>query len=228
MQNEMQNQLDTIEQYGMAWPPEPWEDDYTSRLEPIPDTSSWDGPKLLIREIVETVLLALLIFLLIRVVIQNFRIEGYSMQPNLKQGQYLIVNKAVYWVHPPERGDIVVFHYPRAPERDFIKRVIGLPGEVVEIRDGLIYINDVPLEEPYIQGPTRGNMAPRTLGPEEYFVLGDNRDNSSDSRSWGPLPRDKIIGKAWVSYWPPDMWGLIPAPNYSFASSGNEAGNGLN
>ena len=229
LQNEAHNQLDTIEQYGMAWPPEPWEDDYASRTEPVQDTSYWEGPKLLIREIVETVLLALLIFLSIRIVIQNFRIEGYSMQPNLQQGQYLIVNKAVYrWLHPPERGDIVVFHYPRAPDRDFIKRVIGLPGEVIEIRDGTIYINGVPLDEPYIQGPTRGNMAPRTLGPDEYFVLGDNRDNSSDSRSWGPLPKDKIIGKAWLSYWPPDMWGLIPTPNYSFASSTYEPGNGLN
>jgi signal peptidase I len=212
--------LDSIEQYGMAWPPEPWEDDVVSWPAPPREESRWDEAKLLMREIVETVVLALLIFSLIRIVIQNFRIEGYSMEPNLHQGQYLIVNKAVYrWLHGPQRGDIVVFEYPRAPDRDFIKRVIGLPGETVEVRDGLIYVGGVPLDEPYLSEPTRGNMAPRTMGPAEYFVLGDNRNNSSDSRSWGPLPDENIIGKAWLSYWPPPLWGSIPEPNYSFASS---------
>lgn len=220
MEENSQQQLDTIEQHGMAWPPEPWEDDVAMWPQPAPEASGWDSVRLLIREMVETVVLALLIFLLIRVVIQNFRIEGYSMEPNLHQGQYLIVNKAVYrWLHPPQRGDIVVFEYPRAPDRDFIKRVIGLPGETVEIRDGSIYIDGVPLAEPYLGSPTHGSMAARTLGPGEYFVLGDNRDNSSDSRSWGPLPQQNIIGKAWLSYWPPRLWGSIPNPNYSFASS---------
>lgn len=212
--------LDGIEQYGMAWPPEPWEDDVPVWSEPAAEVSHWDNAKVLIREIVETIVLALLIFLLIRVVIQNFRIEGYSMEPNLHQGQYLIVNKAMYrWLHPPQRGDIVVFEYPRAPDRDFIKRIIGLPGETVEIRNGSIYIDGVPLDEPYLREPTHGNMPPRTLKSDEFFVLGDNRDNSSDSRSWGPLPRENIIGKAWLSYWPPRLWGAIPDPNYSFASS---------
>jgi signal peptidase I len=204
----------------MAWPPEPWEDDFTTWIDPAARPSQWDSAKLLLRELIETVVLALLIFLLIRGVIQNFRIEGFSMEPNLHQGQYLIVNKAMYrWVHPPERGDIIVFQYPRAPDRDFIKRVIGLPGEKIEIRDGSVYINDVPLDEPYLPEPTRGNMAPTVTGPDEYFVLGDNRDNSSDSRSWGSLPAESIIGKAWLSYWPPRWWGPIPDPNYSFASS---------
>ncbi len=220
MQEKLQQPLDTIEHRGMAWPPEPWEDEVVIWTPPAPEESPWENARLLIREVVETVVLALLIFLLIRVVIQNFRIEGYSMEPNLHQGQYLIVNKAVYrWLHPPQRGDIVVFEYPRAPDRDFIKRVIGLPGETVEIRNGSIYIDGVPLDEPYLSEPTHGNMAPRTLGPGEYFVLGDNRDNSSDSRSWGPLPEKNIIGKAWLSYWPPQLWGPIPNPNYSFASS---------
>lgn len=219
MQDESQRYLDAIEQHGMAWPPEPWEDDVAIWPGPAGEVSRWDNARLLIREIVETVVLALLIFLLIRVVIQNFRIEGYSMEPNLHQGQYLIVNKAVYWLHPPERGDIVVFAFPRAPDRDFIKRVIGLPGETIEIRNGSVYIDGVLLDEPYLSEPTHGTVPPRTLAPGEYFVLGDNRDNSSDSRSWGPLPQDKIVGKAWLSYWPPRQWGPIPHPNYSFASS---------
>lgn len=220
MQDEPRQYPSTIEKHGMAWPPEPWEEDVSTPAGPVLEAPRWDNARLLIREIVETVLLALLIFLLIRVVVQNFRIEGYSMEPSLHQGQYLIVNKAVYqWLHDPQRGDIVVFEYPRAPDRDFIKRVIGLPGETVEVRDGAIYIDSVPLEEPYLSDATHGNMSPRKLGPNEYFVLGDNRDNSSDSRSWGPLPRDNIIGKAWLSYWPPRLWGPIPDPNYSFASS---------
>ncbi len=219
-QEESQPPLEEIEQYGMAWPPEPWEDDIVTWPAPAAEESSWDNAKLLMREIVETVVLALLIFSLIRVVIQNFRIEGYSMEPNLHQGQYLIVNKAVYrWLRDPQRGDIVVFEYPRAPDRDFIKRVIGLPGETIEVRDGSVYINGVPLDEPYLSKPTHGNVAQRTLGPGEYFVLGDNRDNSSDSRSWGPLPNENIIGKAWLSYWPPRLWGPIPDAGYSFASS---------
>lgn len=220
LQQEAQQHLDGIEQHGMAWPPEPWEDHAIPRAAPAAEEPSWDNAKLLIREIVETVLLALLIFLSIRVVAQNFRIEGYSMEPNLHQGQYLIVNKAVYrWLHPPKRGDIVVFEYPRAPDRDFIKRVIGLPGETVEIRDGRVYVDGVQLEEPYLTEPMQANMAPRTIGAGEYFVLGDNRNHSSDSRSWGSLPGDNVIGKAWLSYWPPQLWGPIPEPNYSYASS---------
>lgn len=220
MQDEAQANLDAIEQYGMAWPPEPWEDDVAMWPGPTVDEPRWDSAKLVAREVVETVVLALLIFLLIRVVLQNFRIEGYSMEPNLHQGQYLIVNKAVYkWLHPPQRGDIVVFEYPRAPDRDFIKRVIGLPGETIEIRGGSVYIDGIPLDEPYLPQPTNGSVGPRNLGDNEFFVLGDNRDNSSDSRSWGPLPQDNIIGKAWISYWPPRFWGSIPEPNYSFASA---------
>ena len=197
---------------------------WDQQLEPPPpsegEPSGWQGLKLILREGVETAVLSLLVFLLMRAVVQNFRIEGYSMEPNLHQGQYLIVNKAVYrWVHPPERGDIIVFEYPRAPDRDFIKRVIGLPGEKVEIRNGVVYINDKPLPEPYLKNHRgHGNFPPTVLGPDQYFVLGDNRDNSSDSRMWGPLPKDNIIGKAWISYWPPQMWGLIPDANYSFAS----------
>ena len=220
LQEESKRHLDSIEQYGMAWPPEPWEDDVVAWPPPAVEESGWDNAKLLMRELVETVVLALLIFSLIRIVIQNFRIEGYSMEPNLHEGQYLIVNKAVYrWLHEPERGDIIVFDSPNSPDRDFIKRVIGLPGETVEIRDGAVYIDGILLDEPYLSEPTRSNVAPRVLRQDEYFVLGDNRDSSSDSRSWGPLSEEKIIGKAWLSYWPPGRWGLIPDPRYSFASS---------
>jgi signal peptidase I len=176
----------------------------------------WQRNKSTLRETVETVLLTLLIFLAIRTLIQNFRIEGVSMEPNLHDGQYLIVNKLVYYLHPPERGDIVVFHYPRNPRRDFIKRVIGLPGERVEVRGGRIFINDEELGEPYALHTGNYAWGPQTLAEDQYFVLGDNRNSSSDSHSWGTLPGDAIVGKAWISYWPPKYLGLVP--HYSYAA----------
>ena len=177
----------------------------------------WEGVKSSLREVVETVLLTLLIFLAIRTLIQNFRIEGTSMEPNLHDGQYLIVNKFVYYLHPPERGDVVVFHYPRNPKRDFIKRVIGLPGESVEIRGEHLFVDGEKLEEWYALHTGNYSWAAKRLGEDEYFVLGDNRNSSSDSHNWGPLPRDAIIGKAWISYWPPKYWGLVP--HYSYAAT---------
>jgi len=170
-----------------------------------------------LREVVETVLLTLLIFLAIRTLIQNFRIEGVSMEPNLHDGQYLIINKLVYYLHPPERGDIVVFHYPKNPQRDFIKRIIGLPGEKVAVREERILINDEELDEPYALHMGKYTWGPQLLGEDEYFVLGDNRNSSSDSHSWGTLPGDAIIGKAWISYWPPKHLGLMP--HYSYAAT---------
>jgi signal peptidase I len=170
----------------------------------------------IIREVVETAVMTLLIFLLVRVAVQNFRIEGQSMEANLHNGQFVIVNKLVYYLHPPQRGDVVVFHSPENPDKDFIKRVIGLPGEEVELINGRVYINGVPLHETYIHGPTQRSWGPETVGEFEYFVLGDYRSNSSDSRSWGMLDGNAIIGKAWFTYWPPRYLG--PVPHYSFAA----------
>lgn len=181
----------------------------------IEDQQQRDKP--ILREVVETVLLTLLIFVAIRTLVQNFRIEGISMEPNLHDGQYLIINKLVYYLHPPERGDIVVFHYPKNPSRDFIKRVIGLPGEKVEVKGKHIFINGEELEEPYTIHTGKYAWGPQRLGEDEYFVLGDNRSSSSDSHSWGPLPEDDIIGKAWISYWPPEQLGLVP--HYSYAAT---------
>ena len=173
--------------------------------------------KSILRDVVETVLLTMLIFLAVRTLIQNFRIEGVSMEPNLHDGQYLIINKLVYYLHPPERGDVVVFHYPKNPRRDFIKRIIGLPGERVEVRGESIFINREELAEPYALHTGKYAWGPQRLGEDEYFVLGDNRSSSSDSHSWGPLPRDALVGKAWISYWPPKHLGLVP--QYSYAAT---------
>ncbi len=188
-----------------------------------------------IREVLETVVLTVLIFLLVRAVVQNFKVEGQSMEPTLYNGQYLLINKALYWqldlqplsdllpqlvqsegekvnlFRPPARGDVVVFRAPQSPDRDFIKRVIGLPGERVEIRDGRVLINGRTLNEPYISEPPRYEMPPLVVPDGSYFVLGDHRNNSSDSHVWGVVPRENIVGAAWISYWPPAKWGFVSA-----------------
>jgi signal peptidase I len=189
----------------------------------------------------------LLVFLIVRGVVQNFKIEGQSMEPNLHTGQYILVNKIVYFhfdmnaplrllpgkadlppkvvypFHMPRRGEVVVFEYPRDMSKDYIKRVIGLPGETVTIKDGQVFVNNVALDEPYLDGiqtTCRGDDAcnggaPVTVPAGPVFVMGDNRNNSSDSREWGTLPLDGIIGKAWVSYWPREYWGAIPSATYA-------------
>jgi signal peptidase I len=173
------------------------------------------GIRSFVRETLETIALTLVIFVVIRAGVQNFRIEGFSMEPNFHDGQYLLISKVDYILHPPERGDVVVFMSPQDLSRDFIKRVIGLPGEIVEIREGRVFINNKALEQNYAVNPGSYSFGPVTVGPDQLFVLGDNRNNSSDSHSWGNLPRSDMIGKAWVSYWPPQQWAIIQAPSFA-------------
>lgn len=167
----------------------------------------------LFREIIETILLAAIVFLVVNALTGRFRIEGSSMEPLLHDGEYVIINRVVYKLHPPERGDIIVFM--RDGRRDYIKRVVGLPGETIEIRQGQVFINGQPLEEPYVKEAGSYSMSPRTIGPNEYFVLGDNRNNSSDSHNWGSVPLSAIDGKAWIIYWPPKDWNIVPHHSYS-------------
>lgn len=176
--------------------------------------SGWEITKAVIREIIETVVLTLIIFFLIQSVIRNFRVDGHSMDPNLHHGEYLIVDKISYrfpldW-RPPQRGDVIVFEAPTQPGKDFVKRIIGLPGETIEIKQGQVFINGQPLDEPYGARKDRFSIGPRTIPEGEYFVMGDNRGNSNDSRNWGTLSFDKVVGRAWISYWPPTSWGSIP------------------
>jgi signal peptidase I len=191
-----------------------------------------------IREIVETALLTLVIFLSVRAMVLNFKVDGLSMAPTLQHGQYLLVNRAIYFnldkelVHrvapqvsaladrvylfqPPQRGDIVVLWPPSSSDRPYIKRVIGLPGETVAIRNGVVTVNGVALDERYIKAPAAYVMNPRLVSPNEYFVLGDNRNNSSDSHLFGAVPADHIVGKAWISYWPISQVGLLPEVTYA-------------
>jgi signal peptidase I len=170
--------------------------------------------KSLLREIIETVLLTVLIYLSVNFATGRFRIEGSSMEPSMHPNQYVLVDKLSYMIGNPKRGDVVVFNYPLATERDFIKRVIGLPGETVTVQGGVVSIDGKPLDEPYISAPPDYDNT-WTLGPNEYFVLGDNRNSSLDSHSWGPLDRHYLIGRAVFVYWPPSLWGLVP--HYSYA-----------
>jgi len=167
-----------------------------------------------LREILVVVLLAAVIFLLLQSTLQSFKVEGFSMEPSFHHGQYLVVVKAVYWFGDPQRGEVIVFRSLENPDRDLIKRVIALPGETVEIKEGKVYIDGAPLEEDYILEEPQYTYPSRQVPPDLYFVLGDNRNSSSDSHVWGMLPGEYIIGKAWLCYWPLSEWQLIP--NYSF------------
>jgi signal peptidase I len=162
-----------------------------------------------LREIIETVLLTLIIFFGVRLVVQNFKVEGYSMEPTMHTGQYLLVNKVAYLVGEPQRGDIIVFRFPNDTSRDFIKRVVGLPGETVEVKNGVVLINGAQLDEPYIRDHPAYTYPAQVVPPEQYFVLGDNRNNSHDSHSWGFMGRRFLIGKAWFTYWPWWQVGLV-------------------
>jgi signal peptidase I len=202
------------------------------------------------RELVETLLLAILIFLAVRASMQNFRVEGASMQPSLDNGEYLIVNKLAYaeidlsifdWlpfydsgddpVHhlwdSPDRGDIIVFRSPTNVKRDFIKRIMGVPGDVVEIdrANGVVKVNGEPLHESYIDGKTTcsGSCGPWVVPERAYFVMGDNRQNSSDSRQGWFVPEENIIGKALITYWHDGNPDVDLAPNHKVSFSSEAA-----
>ncbi|MBX3009848.1 MAG: signal peptidase I [Caldilineaceae bacterium] len=163
----------------------------------------------MLRELLETIVLSLVIFLLIRLVIQNYRIESHSMQPNFFEGEFILVNKLAFKLGEPSRGEVIVFHNPGNTEEDYIKRVIGLPGDQVEVRDQTVYVNGQELVEPYATNPFRDNYGPMVVPDNHLFVMGDNRGNSSDSRRIGPIPEELIVGQAWLRVWPFDRWGLI-------------------
>jgi len=203
-----------------------------------------------VKEIVETVVFVLLVFFIVRGLVQNFRIEGASMAPTMHDQQYILVNKAVYThfdlnaplrllpgrddlpakvvypFHSPQQGDVVVFLAPDSahdqPDKDYIKRVIAVAGQTVTVTDGKVYVNDDPLDESsYLAGDVTTMcsgfqaVCNTVVPPGHIFVMGDNRPNSSDSRTWGPLPLENVIGKAWLSYWPKEDWGTIKAPVYA-------------
>lgn len=165
-----------------------------------------------IRQILIIILVAIGVFFISRATVQSFVVLGSSMNPNLENGQRIMVDKAIYRIRDPHRGEVIVFQPPNGKAVDFIKRVIGLPGDTVEIQDGLVFINGYALNEPYIKAHPSYTMAEEEIPAGEYFVLGDNRNNSNDSHSWGTVPQENIVGKAWLSFWPP---GTIKSYNYN-------------
>lgn len=191
--------------------------------------------KAIAKEIVITGLLVIFVFIFITLSLQNTIVVGPSMLPTIKDDQRIFVNKMVYlrfdrdgvqkfmpWIddssnpvtypfHAPRRGEIVVFHPPGQPNTEFIKRVIGIPGDKVSIRRGQVILNGAPLDEPYVvyksfSNETRDQV---TVPEGTFFVMGDNRSQSEDSRSFGPVPQVNVIGKAWLTYWPRSEWGFI-------------------
>ncbi len=166
--------------------------------------------KTFFREILITAILALIIFLGARVTVQTFIVVMTSMEPSFHDGQRLLVNKAIYIFGDPERGDVVIFEAPNGRQGDYIKRVIGLPGDTIEIKDEAVYIDGSKLDEPYIKDAPTYTLAELEIPENHYFVLGDNRNNSDDSHHGWVVPRENMIGKAWISTWPPENWGLVP------------------
>ena len=164
-------------------------------------------------DVLETILLSVLLFVGINAVSSRIRVESISMQPTLYAGDFVLVNKLAYQLGEPHRGDIIVFRYPPDPTQvPYIKRVIGLPGDDVHIANGQVYINGNLLAEPYLTVRTN-HGGDWKVPANSLFVMGDNRNNSSDSRSWGFVPLGNVIGKAEVIYWPPEKWDMLNVPS---------------
>ncbi len=169
-------------------------------------------------EILQTLIMAVILYFLIDTVVGRVRVENISMQPTLHEGQFLLVNKLAYRLGDFQRGDVIVFHYPRNPSEDYIKRVIGLPGDTVSVENGQVSVNGLVLEEPYIASPPQYTSS-WTVPDGQIFVLGDNRNQSSDSHSWGFVPVSNVVGRALVVYWPlGDLKILNEVPTVSAAN----------
>jgi signal peptidase I len=170
-----------------------------------------------LREVAEVILLAVILYIGISFAVQTVHVEGLSMFATLDDNDYLIANKIDYRLHAPQRGDIIILRPPNNNSTDFIKRVIALPGELLLIRDGVVYINGHRLIEPYLpeawvvfnNWPATGSTNGTVIPPNQYFVMGDNRNKSQDSRYFGPIGRDRIDGRAWFRIWPLDHFGDI-------------------
>jgi signal peptidase I len=173
-------------------------------------------------ELVETVVLTVVIFLVIQTLVaQPYKVEQHSMETTLLPDQYVLVDKLTPRFNDYSRGDVIVFEPPsdyRGDGTPFIKRVIGLPGDHVDIHDGAVYIDEIRLDEPYVRAnePTEANGSETSwvIEPGDLFVLGDNRENSSDSRVFGPVRRDSVVGRAWLRYWPLNAFGVLAHPAY--------------
>ena len=198
--------------------------DFSQTVAPNADGMTWLGPLTkgpglrarhnIWRDMFEFALLLISIYALVNLTTARAVVEGISMQPNFFTGQLIVVNRLIYYFAKPVRGDVIVLHDPEDPSQDFIKRVVGLPGEQIAIRGGRVYVNGTLLNEPYIATFCTSCDGTWELDADHYFVLGDNRPNSHDSHAFGPLDRRLIVGKAWLRYWPFPDFGFIPNPVY--------------
>jgi signal peptidase I len=191
-----------------------------NQIELIPDSGTpienRSGFRHAVVDIFETILLTVILFAGINTVSARVRVDGSSMEPTFHNGEFIIVNKLPYKFGSPQRGDVIVFHPPRDPEEEYIKRVIGTPGDKIEVAGGQVYVNGQPIQETYITAqPTYSGSW--SVPENAILVLGDNRNNSSDSHNWGPVLLNEVIGKAVLVYWPPAQWGIIE--HFSIASA---------
>lgn len=179
-------------------------------------------------DLFETIVIAGGIFVVIYAFLfRPFQVNGQSMYPNFHDGEYVLTNLISLRVEPLKRGDVIVFHAPPSPDKDFIKRIIGLPGDTVMVKNGDVYVNNQKLDESaYLSSSVKtyggaflADGKTFTVPANNYFVLGDNREFSSDSREWGLVPREKIIGKSLLIYWPPQLFHIVPNVTGSYASS---------
>ena len=193
-----------------------------NEFEPLDSESEVNQPEKLnllgvLIDILETLLLSVVLFFLINAVSARIKIDGSRMEPNLHHGEFVIVSKINYRFGEPERGDVVVFDFPRNITQEYIKRIVGLPGEHIRIEAGKVYVNGILLSEPYLNGDAQYE-GEWEVPENTLFVLGDNRNNSSDSHTWGVVPMNNLIGEALLVYWPPSSWGLINGTNPALAS----------
>jgi len=179
-----------------------------AEVAPVEEKMNW-GRFLL--DVVETVVLAVVLFVGINAVSARVRVDGFSMRPTLEDGEFLLVDKVSYFLGEVKRGDIIVFHFPLNPDEELIKRVIGLPGDQIVVQDSQVFVNGQMLNEPYIAQPPLYN-GDWMVADGHLFVLGDNRNNSNDSKDWGMLPAENVVGKAVLIYWPPPMWDVLEHP----------------
>jgi len=163
----------------------------------------------IIRDFILPVVVAVAVYALLHFSVASFKVYGVSMLPTVRPDEQIMVSKVAYFVHQPERGDIIVLHSPREGNVDLIKRVIALPGDTVEIKNRKVIVNGKPLDEPYIAEPPNYEIPKMEIPDGQYFVLGDNRNHSSDSHVGWTAPRENIVGKTWMTYWPPQMWRII-------------------
>lgn len=177
-----------------------------------------------ILDALQPIVMAFAIFMTIYLFLfQPHKVDGNSMYPNFHNQEYILTDKISYEKGIPQRGDVIVFHAPPPNNADFIKRIIGMPGETIEVKSGFVYINGRQLPETYlplniqtVQKSFLRDGVPYAIPPGYYMVFGDNRNFSSDSREWGPIARSSIVGKAWLRYWPPSAAEMIPHAKYPF------------